>query len=100
MIITKAPKHTETEGSGQQQYIKRHKYIQSLSIFIISSFTTTPLTLSYSSIFWHSLSSVPVEGEYRPSLKDCLIMSVSSSEAPTSTSNKTLLPLIFADPRP
>jgi hypothetical protein len=29
-----------------------------------------------------------------------LIMSVSSSEAPASTSNKTLLPLIFADPRP
>jgi hypothetical protein len=61
---------------------------QSLSISIISSFTTTPLTTNCSSIICHSISSNPVEGEYRPSSKDCLITSGSSSEVPAPTSIK------------
>jgi hypothetical protein len=44
------------------------------------------------------LSSIPGEGEYRPPLEDCLRASESLSEALASTSNKTLLVLIFADP--
>jgi hypothetical protein len=62
--------------------------IQSQSIFVTSFFTTTPLTIHCSSIICHSTSSIPVKGEYRPSLKDCLITSGSSSKAPVSTSSK------------
>jgi hypothetical protein len=75
---------------------------QSLSIFIISSFTTTPLTANYPSIICHSISSIPVEGEYRPSLKGYLITSGSSSEVPAPTSIKSWSAITFADfhPRP
>jgi hypothetical protein len=76
---------------------KKNKCIQLLSIFIILSFTTTPLTTNCSNIICHTLSFIPIEGEYRPSLKDCLGTSGSSSEAPTFTSNKILLVLIFVD---
>jgi hypothetical protein len=70
---------------------------QSLSISIISSFTTTPLTSNCSSIICHSISSIPVEGEYRPSLKDCLITSGSSSEAPAPISIKARSAITFMD---
>jgi hypothetical protein len=73
---------------------------QPLLIFIISSFTTTPLAINCSSIICHSFSSIPIEGEYRPSLKDCLITSGSSSEASPFMSNKTLSAIAFVDPRP
>jgi hypothetical protein len=73
---------------------------QSLSIFIISSFTTTPLAISYSSIICHPSSNIPVEGEYRPSLKDCLIVSGSSSEAPASTFAKIQSVTTITDLRP
>jgi hypothetical protein len=46
-----------------------------------TSFITIPLAINCSNIICHS-TSIPVEGEYRPSLKDCLIKSESSSEAP------------------
>jgi hypothetical protein len=75
------------------KYIDQRQHMitksQSLSLFMISSFTTTPLTINYSSIICHSTSSIPVEGEYQPSLKDCLITSGTSSEATASTLAKT-----------
>jgi hypothetical protein len=82
----KASKHTETEGSRQQRQEN----------------PTTPLVINCSSGIYHSTSSIPVEGEYRVSLKDCLITSGSSSETPVSTSNKVELATTFADfcPRP
>jgi hypothetical protein len=94
--MMKASKHTETEGSRQQQQEKS----QSLSIFITSFFTTTPLAINCSSIICHSTSSIPVEGEYRPSLKDCIIMSGSLLEALASISNKDELGTTVADFRP
>jgi hypothetical protein len=72
---------------------------QSLSIFIISPFTTTQHAINCSSIICHSIYSILVEGEYRPTLKDCLIMSRSLSEALGSTLNKTQSATAFADPR-
>jgi hypothetical protein len=79
----------KVHGDRKLQTTTTRKF-QSLSIFITSFFTTTPLALNCSSIICHHTSSILVEGEYLPSLKDCLIMSGSSSEAPTSTSNKTI----------
>jgi hypothetical protein len=69
-------------------------------MFITSSFTTTPVAINCSDIIFHSLSSIPVEGEYWPSLKGCLTKSESSLEAPVSTSNKTLSVLTLVDPHP
>jgi hypothetical protein len=63
-------------------------------------FTTTPLAINCSSIICHSTSSIPVEGEYRPSLKNCLIASGSSLEAPVSTSSKTKSATTFTDFHP
>jgi hypothetical protein len=70
---------------------------QSLSISIISSFTTTPLATNCSSIICHSISSIPVEGEYQPSLKDCLSTSGSSSKVPGPTFTKAWSTIAFAD---
>jgi hypothetical protein len=94
--------HENDEGAkvykDQKQNITS-KY-QSLSIFITSSFTTTPLAINCSSIIYHSIASILVEGEYRPSLKDCLTTSETSSKAPTSTFAKTRLAIAFMDPCP
>jgi hypothetical protein len=73
---------------------------QSLLIFITSFFTTTPLAINCSSIICHSTSSILIKGEYKPSLKDYLITSGSSSKAPTSTANKVELPTNSADFHP
>jgi hypothetical protein len=75
---------------------------QSLSISVISSFTTTPLATNCSSIICHSISSISVEGEYQPSLKDCLITRGSSSEVPAPTSIKAWSAIAFVNfhPRP
>jgi hypothetical protein len=73
---------------------------QSLAILITSFFTTIPLAINCSIIINHSTSSILVEGEYRPSLKNCLIVSGSSSEAPVSTSSKTKSATTFMDFRP
>jgi hypothetical protein len=67
--------------NDRRQHITTSKS-QSLSIFIISSFTTTLLAINCSSIICYSISSILAEGEYRPSLKDCLIRCGSLSEAP------------------
>jgi hypothetical protein len=89
----------KVHGDRRQQTTMTRKF-QSLSIFITSFFTTTPLTIYCSSIICHSTSSIPVKGEYQPSLKDFLIVSQSSSEAPASTSNKTESATAFMDIRP
>jgi hypothetical protein len=73
---------------------------QSLSISIILSFTTTPLATHCSSIIYHSISSIHVEGEYRSSLKDCLITRRSLSEVPAPTSIKAWSAIAFVDFRP
>jgi hypothetical protein len=65
-----------------------------------SFFTATPLAINCSTIICHSTSSIPVEGEYQLSLKDYLIVSGSSLEAPISTSSKTESAIAFADFRP
>jgi hypothetical protein len=85
----------KVHGDRKQQTTMTRKF-QSLSIFITSFFTTTPLAINCSSIICHS-TSILVEGEYRPSLKDCLLMRGSLSEAPTSTSNKTESAKAFMD---
>jgi hypothetical protein len=88
---------TNVHGDRRQQITTTSKF-QSLSIFIISFCTTTPLAINCSSIIYHS-TSIPVEGEYRLPLKGCLNTSGSSLQAPISTSNITLSAIAFTDPR-
>jgi hypothetical protein len=84
----------KAHGDRRQQTTTTRKS-ESLSIFITSFFTTTPLAINCSSIICHSTSSIPAEGVYLLSFKDCLIMSESSSEAPVSRSNKVEIATAF-----
>jgi hypothetical protein len=70
---------------------------QLLSVSIISSFTITPFATNYSSIICRSISSIPLKGVYRPSLKDYLITSGSSSGVPAPTSIRAWLATAFMD---
>jgi hypothetical protein len=70
---------------------------QSLSISIILSFTITPLATNCASIICDSISSIPIEGEYQPSLKDRLSTSGSSSEVPAPTFTKARSAIAFTD---
>jgi hypothetical protein len=112
MRVSKPSNQTETSIAPQimrasydnesDKVLKRLKApynvkISVVSISIISSFTITSLAINCSSIICHSISSIPVEGEYQPSLKDCLITCGSSSEVPTPTSIKAWSTIAFID---
>jgi hypothetical protein len=116
MWVSEPPNQTNTttvkqniwvscDNESDREYTKdrRHRATceyQSLSISIISSFPTTPLATNYSSIICHCISSFPVKGEYRPSLKDFLSTRRSSSKVPAPTSTKAWSAIAFTDFHP